>query len=218
MPPEEAPAAASLADEIVAYFRESGPVSPQALTEIVVSSETPIAIHVIPASQKRDHITLFTTGMSSRPMTVPRGGAYRFAELAIRLPADWPLAGKALKDPSQRWPLDWLRKTATYPHEEGTWLGGPIAIISNGEPPEPFAPGCPFAAMLLVADYEGIGPIHASNGRGVHVYTLMPLYPEERELERVADLGELFRRFDRLGISAVVNMRRPNVSTSDLPS
>ena len=37
-----------------------------------------------------DEVTIFTAGLSSRPMQVPRGGEpFRFAELKMRLPANW---------------------------------------------------------------------------------------------------------------------------------
>src|SRR5262249_44595973 len=99
--PSEEPASRAntpnLADEIVAYFAEHfGPVRPQALIEIV-PNEPPVSIHVIPPGEERNHLMLFTTGMSEQPMTVPQGEEeYRFAELFIQLPGNWPLGKKKL--------------------------------------------------------------------------------------------------------------------------
>ncbi|GIW82857.1 MAG: hypothetical protein KatS3mg105_4664 [Gemmatales bacterium] len=203
-----------LADEVKAYFKENfGPVNPLALVEIVPTTWPPISIHVIPASEERKHITLFTTGMSDEPMTVPEPGGeddrwmldYRWAEIYIQLPADWDLSN--LGDPKWRWPIDWLRSTAAYPHANETWLGGPVTIIANGDPPEPLSPNTNFTSLLLLADKW----FTSRDGRTVQLYRMAPIYTEERELEISQGIDELLRRFDSSNINFVVDLDRPNV-------
>ncbi len=198
----------SLSQEIVTYFQDHfGPVRPQALIEIV-PTEPPIAVHVIGSGENRNHITLFTTGMSFRPMTVPEGGEdYRWAELFIQLPAGWPLDEKALHDPSNAWPIHWLRSIAKYPHQHNTWLGGPVTIIANGDPPEPLAPGLRFTSLLLLAESE----IASRDGRKIQLYRLMPLYSEERDFEIAQGIAALLRAFDRSSVPFVVDLNRPPV-------
>src|SRR5262245_15168608 len=211
MPPEEpAPSPYTLAEEVVAYFREHvGPVKPQALVEIVPSSDVPVAIHVVPATESRRYLTLFTTGMSESPMiAAAEAEEYSYAELVIHLPADWPLSRRALRKEENRWPVNWLRTIASCLHDEDNSATGPVVIIPNGEPPEPLAAGCPFAGILMVADYENVGPIQTNDGRTIHLYTLIPVYSEECHLEVV----ELFPKFDAFGISKVVDVHRPNVA------
>ncbi|MEZ5942444.1 MAG: ankyrin repeat domain-containing protein [Planctomycetaceae bacterium] len=98
------PASKSLTDEIVEHFVKSiGPTEEKSLIEIV-PGETPIAIHSIPATKDRPYVTLFTTGLSSKPMNVPEGEEeYRFAELFIQLPANWQY--KNLTDRNWSWPV-----------------------------------------------------------------------------------------------------------------
>ena len=136
-------------DDISQYFeRHVGPVSPRQLLGIV-SDDPPIAVRVVPAGPGRDYVTLFTIGMSRRPMIVPSGqDDYRFAELFIQLPPWWPLAPKELIDQNCVWPIHWLRQLAVYPHAAGTWLGGPVTIIANGDPPLPLAPEVPFSSFI----------------------------------------------------------------------
>ena len=198
-------------DPVVAHFAgRFGPVQPMSLGEIV-PDDVPILVHVVPATPSRPSVVLFTSGMSARPMTVPEGEeAYRFAELFVELPADWPLGSDVLDNPDYRWPLDWLRRMAKYPHQQETWLGGPVAIVADGEPPEPLWPHSPFSAMLLLAD----GDFQRPDGNTVQFYRLLPLYPEERQLELATDIGELLRRFDRAGVAFVVDSQRPNVAAS----
>ncbi len=84
--------------------RHNGPVQEQALIEIVPSLE--VAINVIPARPEQNPLVLFTIGMSNRPQTVPAGAEeYRYTELFVRLPADWPLERKALHQENNFWPF-----------------------------------------------------------------------------------------------------------------
>lgn len=228
MPPGQTdPGPPTIDDQVVAYFAgKLGPVQPQSLQEIVPTG-LPIAIHVVPPSEGRNHITLFTTGMSHQPMTVPSGSEQlQYAELAVNLPADWPLPGlpksrsvfgwlKKSKEPDEAairrslWPFQWLRTIARYPHDSQTWLGGAAVIFSNGEPPEPLAPGIPFTSWLLMnADH-----VECSGGQDVQFYQLVPLYTEERDLEKAEGVPELLRRLDRNNISWVIDPHRPNVAT-----
>lgn len=203
------PAQKNLSQEVVAYFEEHfGPVRPQALIEIV-PDDPAIAIHVVPASKGEKHITLFTTGMSNEAMAVPEGNdLYRFAELFIQLPADWPLTEKKQGDSRYGWPLTWLRSTAKYPHQNKTWLGGPVTIIANGDPPEPLAPNVDFTCILLLAERHFV----SADGGTIQLYRLSPLYTEERNLELSEGIPALMRAFDRHDVPFVVDLKRRNVA------
>ncbi len=218
MPPEEPIMPASNAsDAIIQYFTASfGPVDRKALQEIVPSSDCPVVIHRISPTESRNSNILFTTGMSEQPMHVPESGEdYRFAELLIELPADWPLSKDMLTDADNRWPIDWIRKVAAYPRLEQTWLGGPFAIMANSDPPTEFSPQCKFSSMLLAAGYDGVGPIELANGYKVQVYTLVPLYENERKLEQTQGLPELFRRLDQFEVGRLVIRGRPSVASAN---
>jgi hypothetical protein len=216
IPPEEqAGPPTSAAEQIVAHFeRQFGKVDKRALQEIVPTSDPPIAIHRIGPTEERNSVILFTTGMSNEPMIVPEGGEeFALAELVIELPADWPLAKNALANPSHRWPVDWLRRVAAYPRNEQTWLGGMIAVMANADPPDQFAPDCRFTSMLLLAGYHEIGPIVLSDGRTVQIYSLVPLYEDERQLELSEGVPELFRRLDEFGVNRIVDTGRRSVAS-----
>jgi hypothetical protein len=202
-------AQAAVSDPVVAHFAgRFGPVRPQSLGEIV-PDDVPIALHVVSPTVARPHVVLFTKGMSAHPMTVPVGEEdYRFAELFIELPGDWPMGDHLFHDPDSSWPVDWLRRLAKYPHYNQTWLGGPVAIVSNGDPPEPLSPGSPLTALLLLAD----GDFRRPDGSIVQTYRLFPLFSEERDLEQALGADELLRRFDRAGIGFVVDSNRQNVA------
>jgi hypothetical protein len=161
----------------------------------------------------KDRLALVTDGMSARPMTVPPGGEeFRFAELVIYLPKGWPLTDRALKDPNHFWPVEWLRRIAFYPHQNRTWLGGPAAVIANGEPPEPLAPNTKLTCLLAMTEESAFGALTLPGGRNVVFYTLFPLYTEERDLEKEKGTPHLIRLYQKHGISQVVDVQRPNVA------
>lgn len=208
-PKKEKPAGGSLSERIVAYFEEHfGPVDQRSLVEIV-PTEPPISVHVVPPSpERRGHVTLFTTGMSAMPMTVPPGEEeWQYAELFIQLPGDWKF--KDLGDPNFGWPIHRLRSLAKYPHQLGTWLGGPVTIISNDDPPQPLAPNVRFDSLLLLAEHR----LAAEDGRIINIYRMSPLYPEERALEARSGIAALMQAFDRHSIPFIVDLKRKNVAT-----
>ena len=198
----------SFPEQAVTWFNENmGPVNPAALTEIV-PSELPITIHVIPASDKRPFVTLFTSGMSERPMMVPDGEeTYSFAELFIQLPPDWKY--QDLQNPQWNWPILWLRRIARLPHDGETWLGGPTTIIAEDEPPTAIAPGLPFTSMLLMAEHH----FKTEQGAILQLYRVTPLHTDERALEIRSGLPALMNAFDRNSTPFIVDLKRRSVAS-----
>lgn len=168
--------------------RHFGPVQELALVEIVPAAG--VAVDVIPAGQE----------------------AYRYTELMIRLPADWPTDDRLLADPNASWPVSWLRRIAAYPAENDTWLGGPYTIVANEEPPEPLAPNTGLTCLLLLQEQGEAGVVRARDGRQILLYSLVPLYTEKRDLELQQGVGALFAGFDAHGLSEVVDPRRVNTA------
>ena len=63
---------------------------PQTVLHEIASDLVHVDVHVIPPRPERERWTLFTTGMSDRPMAAPSGhDELALAELMISLPADW---------------------------------------------------------------------------------------------------------------------------------
>ncbi|MDZ7615960.1 MAG: suppressor of fused domain protein [Patescibacteria group bacterium] len=135
---------------------------------------------------------------------------YQYAELMMYLPADWPIQPKV--DSPQLWPWRWLRTMAHYPHEQNTWLGGPLTTFANGEPPEPLESGCDFTAFLLA--YELNFPSFESlDGRLIKIITAMPIYTEELRLAQQEDgFTKLLLRLQEEGITPTLKPNRPNVA------
>jgi hypothetical protein len=207
--------------EMISIIMETvfGPVEPLALQEIVpVHNKVHVSVHVIRPSESHPHLTLFTTGMSNAAMKVPPSGKeYRYAELIMHLPPSWPHPREHDKDPAAFWPVQWLRQIAYYPHLNGTWLGGPLTIISSDEPPVPLGPNTKHSCLLLMAEAGNFPALNVGSGKIVHVYTVNTLYTEERDYEKKHGWKKLFELLAKHGVTNTVDPKRKNALQAKSP-
>ena len=194
----------SFADEVIEYFGEQmGPVADDVISEIVPLGH-PISVRIIRPEGNRRHVTLFTTGLSSAPMKAPDGEEeFRFAEIFIQLPGDWPFESM---DPKWSWPVRWLVQLARYPLENNSWLGGRLTIVANEDPPLPLAPNTQMTSLLIAAEKN----FRRSDGETVQLYRMLPLYTGERELEIREGAPALLRAMDRNNVPYIVDINRPS--------
>lgn len=188
-----------------------GPLEPLSLHEII--SDMPIKIHVIKHEGEERCLILATSGMSARAMSVPKGAqAFRYSELLMYLPYDWPLSSESMNNPDYNWPVEWLRRIAHYPHLQGTWMGGHSGTFSNEEPPEPFAKNTQLSCMLALSNPGESGQLIKPNGDIIQFYSLYPIYKEERELVMEYGEGKLLEKFQKYEVSAIIDVNRMNVA------
>jgi hypothetical protein len=95
---------------------------------------------------------------------------------------------------------------AQYPSDQKTWLGGPVTIVANENPPEPLAPNTKFTTLLLIVDRS----IKCPDGKTIQLYRMTPLYTEERQLELEKGLPALMRAMDRANVPEIVDLKRRN--------
>ena len=147
-------------------------------------------------------------------MTTPEGAEeWRFAELMIRLPHGWPLDPESLEDERNYWPIRWLKQLSRFPHEFETWIGYGHSI-PNGDPPEAFASGVPFAGMVLTPPWIGgddFATLRLKDGTPVHFWSLIPLYPSEIDFKLAHGSEALFEKYVAAGHSDIVDFQRAPV-------
>ncbi len=192
-----------------------GPV--ESVFHEIISDLVHIDVHLVIPTRKQPFYTLITSGMSEAPMTVPDGlEEFRFAELAIRLPKDWPMTQEDFEDENHYWPIRLLKMLARLPHEYDTWLGEGHTI-PNGDPAEPYSPKTKLSCALVLPLIHAPDEFHRlelSEDKVINFYGVYPLYPQETafKLNKGTDsLVELFMKHD---ISEVVDIRRKNVCKS----
>ena len=137
-------------DEVRVYVEGVFGTSEERSFRKIVTASFGIAVHVIKPKSPQGFLTLFTTGLSAKPMKVPPELAeHAFAELYMQLPGDWDFQSS---DPRYSWPIQLLLDLAAYPAENDAYFAVPVTTIANGEPAKPLGPNVKFTASALLAD------------------------------------------------------------------
>ncbi|MDM5154723.1 suppressor of fused domain protein [Bacillus sp. DX1.1] len=196
--------------EILDYITEQfGPIN-NTISEIIPGSKVAVDIQVILPSKEHDFITLVTTGMSDLAMDDSEDSkGFKYAELVLKLPANWPISKNEMTNKDNYWPLKWLRMVAHIPHKCDGWLDEGV-ILPNGEPPMPFASNTALSCILISKSKEMRSFIDSEN-RIINFYTLIPIYTEERMIALQKGHEYLIERFDKFGISDVLGIKRENI-------
>lgn len=181
----------------------------------LVSELVHIDIHCVAPTPDMPYHTLVTSGMSDRPMACPNGMQdCSFAELLIRLPADWPITKAAFQNEKHYWPIRWLKILARFPHEYDTWLFEGHTI-PNGDPPKAFADETKFSGWMLHSAALAPPEFHVlkvSPEKSIHFFAIYPLYDEEMQLKLTEGADKLIAKFEKHRVTEVVDIHRRNVT------
>jgi hypothetical protein len=183
----------------------------------MVSDLVHIDVHVIFPTPARNCYTLFTTGMSDRPMRVDDGvDAPRFAELTLSLPPDWSPGAVHSTDVSSPalWPVRLLKSLARMPHAYDTWIGFGHTI-PNGDPPMPYAPGVEFSCALIVPPVNvplDFLSLEVRKDKTVHFYAVVPLHESEMHFKLQNGTDALTDLFDDHSVTELLDPKRPPVT------
>lgn len=194
-------------EHITTYF---GPVK-NTINETIPGSRVSISVHIIPPSKKNDFITLVTTGMSDVPIDYSNEeDTFKYAELLIKLPSNWIIEKETMNDQSWCWPFQWIRKIAHIPHIYDGWIDEEV-ILHNGEPPQPFASNTKLSSIMVCRPREiELESVHTNQG-DIQVYTLVPIYEEERNLALEKGHKYLINKMLEKGVTDVLYTKRMNV-------
>ncbi|RKP49957.1 suppressor of fused domain protein [Cohnella endophytica] len=179
----------------------------------IMSDLIHVDVHHIKPTERHPYHVLFTTGMSYLPMNAPEGREdYRFAELMVCLPSDWPISDAAFENPDHYWPVYWLKMLARLPHEHDTWLGQGHTI-PNGDPAEPLSGATNLNGIILLPPIRVSQEFHTlqiDEERCVHFYCLVPLFGEEMQFKLDEGSDALLDKFDKYQLNEVVDLKRKN--------
>lgn len=180
----------------------------------ILSDLVHIDVHWVRPTEDRPVHSLITSGMSDRPMVVPDECLeLQFAELMITLPEDWEISEEAFESEDWYWPIRLMKTLARLPHEYETWLGMGHTV-PNGDPPEPYAENTGFCCALVMPTLnvpDEFGTLEREDQPAIHFYSIVPLYAEEMDFKLNKGLDDLLDRFDKAGVSDLIEIDRPNV-------
>jgi hypothetical protein len=185
---------------------------PERVVHELLPGSQAIDIHIVPAGDE-PVLTLFTTGMSEHPMTMPPGVPLpRRAELIMRLPETWPITEESLADPRTAWPIQWLRTLARLPQRYATWLA-PTHTIPNGDPPQPLSVDTGMCCMFMVPPIcveEKADVIETPRGP-VMLISVVPLHAAEMRFKLEHGADALIERMAAAGCDDVIDVDRASV-------
>jgi hypothetical protein len=173
----------------------------------IVSPDIHVDIIPIPPMKGKEYYTLVTMGMGAYRMKVPPHYAkskFNRAELAIRLPKDWDI----YSDKEEwYWPIRLLKELARMPLTEKSWLGYGHSIDYG----TPITDNTELCAVVLDFLFDGDEePLRLSNGDGVLMYNVIPIYREEMEFKKANSADVLFDRLGKDEITSPFNIQRAN--------
>lgn len=202
-----------LVQRIEAHIERYIGVTPSQAFQEIVSEIVHIDVHWLSPTPERDYHILITSGMSQRPMTVPKEAkAFQYAELVICLPSAWKVSLEAFKDEANYWPVRLLKTLARFPHEYDTWLGQ-FHTVRNGALCDPYTKELRFCSAFIVPlalfDHDFM---HLKlTKRVIHFHGVIPIYPEEMEFKLKHGGKALLDRLDEAGIVELLDVDRPSV-------
>lgn len=174
----------------------------------VIPASDDIEFAILHGGENRPYNAVFTLGLSSVAMEGGPDEDWRFAELVLLLPLDWPLDLTP-----ENWPLVWLQRLALFPRRQNSWLG--LAhTIPNGNPAQPFAETTDFAAWMLIPPIE-LGEkfprFRLESGEVLNFWTPIPIFADELALKTNKGATELINKFARAGISDIFDPNRISI-------
>lgn len=215
--PEEA---GTYLKEIEAHFDSIFPGRESFVYHELLSDIVHIDVHIMKPTQEQPFYVVFTTGMSDRPMSVPRELPKKerqdleLAELFLFLPGSWDMGGegKSAADihPAHFWPIRMLKFLARFPHQYQTWLAYGHTV-PNGPDYAPLDDSVGFGGVVLSGGTGPLCSMTAKDGRKVNFYHLIPAYKEEIEYKLKYGMDELQRVFQEKELPLVLDPHRPNL-------
>ena len=174
-------------------------------------------VHRIRPGSGRPWTTLYTEGMSARPLPdCDEGAAY--IELVVRCPEGWfrddaggPISQVGSDDG------DWLVELMQWMMQLPWRMDLPLfagAVLPNGEPAEPYAEGVRFCSMLIAPVL--CLPVDAQEVRDgdktVRLLSMVLLDGSELELAERDGIEALYEALDAAGVTELVDPERPSAA------
>lgn len=170
--------------------------------------------HVLPSSERPFH-TLITSGMSDLPMTVPENvDVPKYMELMIMLLPNWKISEEDFQNEKWYWPIRTLKFLARFPHKYESWFGYGHTI-PNGNPAEPYAKNTLLNGAILlppVSVPREFLNLEINKDKSIEFNCIVPLYEEEMNFKLDQGSDALLDKFDKYGISDIIDIKRKNVA------
>ncbi|WNY26022.1 suppressor of fused domain protein [Methanolapillus millepedarum] len=177
----------------------------------IEKTEDLIHVYVVKANRERPYHLLITAGMSRIQMDVPPGFEdFRFSEVMMLLPEYWPLFADELEKEENNWPIQVLQTIAKLPVPDGTWVSWGHTVSNKDAPFSRFVSVESSLLVYSITVPEEFVKIELPE-KVIHIYSAIPLYPEELEFKIKYGAENLLDKFNRYQIPEILDCDRENV-------
>ncbi|WP_252243385.1 MULTISPECIES: suppressor of fused domain protein [unclassified Clostridium] len=201
-------------EEIKKHFDKVFPERQSSTFHELISDTIHIDITIMEATEEQPFKILFTTGMSSMPMTLPdeipedQRELYYRSELMMFLPADWELTEQSIKNENNYWPIRLMKQMARFPHEYNTWLAYGHTV-PNYETYDSYSENTGLNGVIFNMFKEEISVINTNDGNRINIYYVLPLYKQEIEYKLQNGMDALMDKLDSTDW-IILNSQREN--------
>lgn len=158
----------------------------------------------------KDRILVITCGMSSKPMTVPVGAEkFKFAELFMILPSNWPIGVNEFENEDNYWPIRNLKILARLPIEYSTWLfdGHTIPLENNSKSSSRFV-----GSLISIPNETEESFFTLNNGDfSTHFYQVIPITQNEMDYKLKYGNEALQELIFKEGVDKCISAQRPEL-------
>jgi len=198
-----------LEEHITKFLGESDNVWHEMLSDTIH-----LDVYHIKPTEERNYHTFITNGMSYLPMEAPNGQEdWRYSELMVCLPPDWPVGDDAFKEDKNYWPIWVLKMLARFPHKYKTWISWGHTI-PNGDPGEPYAENTKLCCAILLPPidvHRDFFSLRVNDDVTIKFLCVVPIYKEEMDFKLKYGYEGLTDKFDKYKINEVIDINRKNV-------
>jgi hypothetical protein len=138
----------------------------------------------------------------------------KYMELMVTLPEGWEIGDAQFQNENWYWPVRLMKYLARFPHKYDTWLGWGHTI-PNGDPAEAFAENCDFTGVIILPSVnvsEEFYTLTIDAEKQIEFFSMVPLYQEEMDLKLRKGTDALLEKFDKQGVTDIVDLNRKNVA------
>ncbi len=183
--------------------------------------QAPFSVHIIPKTHDGNFSVLATTGLSHLPMYPPQPmDFFKYSELIIKLPANWPLPKEHLTKNDFLWPFEQLLILMRYIHTNRQWFCD-MHTYGNGNPPYPFVGNTGLCGFLFTFPLLSFPPefceLRIDDTKSIIFLQLIPLYKEEMDYALTSGPDKLLKQFSENNIPDHVEIHRKNLFGSNDP-
>ena len=172
-------------------------------------------LHILPPSMLYPFYTLVTVGMSDLAMPTPPGAeTFRYAEMLLALPPNWPMDAQAWRQETNYWPIRLVRALARMPYLNDTWIRPGYTLAHGGEPPRPYARNTRLCGAFVTTPirYEpAFLALVVRPDKVVRFHSFIPLYREELAFCHEAGPRALRMRLTEHRVTELLDIRRKRV-------